>query len=179
VEFSPGPAARLIAGIASLQGTSIKIRLIFCGVRFARSGGMRNVRHTDELTAAIIGASITVHTAFGPGLLERIYVPPLVWELEDRGLRCVTHVPVNVEYRGRTLENAYFIDLLVEGLIVVEVKCIAAILPVHLAQTITYVRLAGKPAGLLINFNVKRLVDGVRRVVNDDPSRKQIAVASE
>jgi GxxExxY protein len=140
---------------------------------------MRDVKRTDELTAAIIGASITVHNAFGPGLFEKIYVPPLVWELEDRGLQCVTRLPVNIEYRGRTLENAYFIDLLVEDLIVVEVKSVAAILPVHFAQTITYVRLACKPAGLLINFNVKRLVDGVRRVVNDDPSRRKIVVASE
>jgi len=71
------------------------------------------------------------------------------------------------------------IDLLVEDQIVVEVKSAAAILPVHLPQTITYVRLAGKPAGLLIDFNVKRLVDGVRRVVNDDPSRRKIAMTSE
>jgi GxxExxY protein len=140
---------------------------------------MRNIKSTDELTAAIIGASITVHNALGPGLFEKIYVLPLVWELEDCGLHCVTRVPVNVEYKGRYLDNAYFIDVLVEDLIVVEVKSVAAILPVHLAQTITYVRLAGKPAGLLLNFNVRKLVDGVRRIVNDDPSRRKITVPSE
>jgi GxxExxY protein len=143
------------------------MRLIFRGAPFARRGDMRNAKATDDLTGTIIGASITVHNAFGPGLFEKIYVPPLVWELEDRGLQCVTRVPLNVHYKGRQLENAYFIDVLVEDLIVVEVKAVAAILPVHLAQTITYVKLSGKPAGLLINFNVKRLVDGVRRVVND------------
>lgn len=79
-----------------------------------------------------------------------------------------------IEYRGRQLENAYYIDVRVEELIVVEVKSVAAILPVHIAQTISYVRLASKPAGLLINFNVKRLVDCLRRVVNDDPSRRKI-----
>jgi GxxExxY protein len=126
-------------------------------------------RPTDDITREIIGGSIAVHNAFGPGLFERTYIPPLLWELEDRGLKCVTRVPLSIAYRGRCLDKAYFIDILVEDLVVVEVKAVETLLPVHVAQAITYVRLAGKPAGLLINFNVKRLVDGVRRIVNDHP----------
>jgi len=138
-------------------------------------------KQTDDITRAIIGAGIEIHDAFGPGLFEKIYVPPLVWVLEDRGLKCRAHVPVSLEWRGRRLDRAYFIDILVEELVVVEVKAVDVLLPVHLAQTITYVRLAAKPAGLLINFNVKKLVDGVRRVVNDHPAKKPsvASVASE
>lgn len=135
------------------------------------AASMRIAKPTDDITREIIAAGIAVHKAFGPGLLERTYGPPLVWELEDRGIACVTGVPLCIAYRGRTLERAYLIDLLVEDTVVVEVKAVEALLPVHLAQTITYVRLAKKPAGLLINFNVARLVDGVRRVVNDDRPR--------
>jgi len=130
---------------------------------------MREMKPTDEITSEIISASIAVHKAFGPGLFERTYIPPLLWELEDRGLTCVTGVPLSITHRGRTLERAYVVDILVEDLIVVEVKAVEALLPLHVAQTITYVRLAKKPAGLLINFNVTRLVEGVRRVVNDHP----------
>ena len=127
---------------------------------------MRIAKSTDDITREIIA----VHKAFGPGLFEKTYVPPLLWELEARGLPYVAQMPLSITYRGRTLERAYVIDILVQDLIVVEVKAVEALLPVHLAQTITYVRLAHKPAGLLINFNVERLVDGVRRVLNDGPS---------
>ena len=128
---------------------------------------MRIPKPTDEITREIIGAGIAVHSEFGPGLFERAYIPPLLWELEHRGFTFATGVPLSIAYRGRSIERAYLIDIVVEGLVVVEVKAVEALLPVHLAQTITYVRLAKKPAGLLINFNVKRLIDGVRRVVND------------
>ena len=132
---------------------------------------MRIPKPTDNITREIIGCGIAVHKTFGPGLFERTYVPPLIWEMEDRGLHCVTGVPLSITHRGRTLERAYLIDILVEDLIVVEIKAVEALLPVHIAQAITYVRLAQKPAGLLINFNVKRLVDGVRRIVNDHAAR--------
>ena len=133
---------------------------------------------TDEITRQIIGASIAVHNAFGPGLLESTYIPPLMWELEDRGFTFVTDVPLNISHRGRTLRRAYLIDILVEDLVVVEVKAVETLLPVHVAQTITYVRLAQKPARLLINFNVKRLVDGVRRILNDHPAKPLVARVS-
>ena len=131
---------------------------------------MRIAKSTDEITREIIGCSIAVHNAFGPGLFERTYVPPPERELEDRGLKCDTAVPLSIAHRGRRIDRAYLIDILVEDLVVVEVKAVQALLPVHLAQAITYVRLAKKPAGLLINFNVKRLVDGVRRILNDHPT---------
>lgn len=126
----------------------------------------------DEITSGIIGCAIAVHDAFGPGLFEATYIPPFVWELQDRGLQCEPRIPLDIAYRGRRLKNAYYIDILVEDAVVVEVKAVERLAPVHLAQLITYVRLAGKPAGLLINFNEKRLVDGVRRVLNDRPARK-------
>ncbi len=122
-------------------------------------------KRIDECTRQIIGAAIRVHTAFGPGLFEKAYVPPLVWELEDLGLKCVARVPLAIAHRGRVIPDAYLIDLLVEDLVVVELKAIEALHPVHLAQLITYVRLARKPAGLLINFNVKHLKDGIKRIV--------------
>jgi GxxExxY protein len=134
---------------------------------------MQTTKSLDEITHEIIGAAIRVHTAFGPGLFEKTYLPPLVWELEDCGLTYVTRVPLHIEHRGRTLHDAYFIDLLVEDLVVVEIKAVEALKPVHLAQLITYVRLAKRPAGLLINFNVKRLVEGVRRVVNGPQIREE------
>lgn len=126
---------------------------------------------TDTLTRDVIAAAIAVHREFGPGLFERAYVAPFVWELQDRGFNCVCEVPIRISYRGRTIERAYLIDLLVNDTLVVEVKAVELLLPVHIAQAITYVRLAGKPGGLLINFNVKRLTDGVRRILNDSPSR--------
>lgn len=105
---------------------------------------------TDEITREIIGASISVHSVFGPGLLEKAYIPPLLWELEERGIRYEAAVPLDIAYRGRTLERAYLIDVIVEDLVVVEVRSVEALLPVHVAQTITYARLAQNPAGLLI-----------------------------
>lgn len=123
----------------------------------------------NELTHKIISCAIAVHGALGPGLFESAYLVPLMWELDSRGLKYRKRVAVDIEYQGKRVEEAYFIDILVEDTVVVELKSVQALLPVHLAQTITYVRLAQKPAGLLINFNVKRLVDGVRRVLNDRP----------
>jgi GxxExxY protein len=131
----------------------------------------------DEITRHTIGCAIAVHDVFGPGLFEATYIPPFVWELQDRGLRCETRIPLDIAYRGRRLKNAYWIDILVEDLVVVEVKAVERLAPVHLAQVITYVRLAGKPAGLLVNFNEKRLVDGVRRVLNDRSRRQPGATA--
>ena len=133
--------------------------------------GMTDRKHLDHITHEIIGAAIAVHDTFGPGLFEKTYIPPLMWELHDRGLRCLARVPLDLEYRGRRIANAYVIDVLVEDLVVVEVKSVQQILPVHIAQAITYVRLAEKPAGVLINFNVKRMVDGIRRVANEHPTK--------
>jgi GxxExxY protein len=133
---------------------------------------MLETKPTDRLTHQIIGAAIEVHQAFGPGVFEKVNAAALAVALEDRRLRFQTEVPVYALFKGRKLGRAYLIDFVVEDLVAVEVKAVDGVSPIHLAQAITYVRLAGLPAGLLINFNVKRLVDGVRRIVNDRPNRK-------
>jgi GxxExxY protein len=142
---------------------------------------MSETKAIDDITRNIIGGAIAVHDVFGPGLFEATYIPPFVWELQERGLQSQTRVSLDIEDRGKRLKNAYCIDILVEDLVVVEVKAVDKLAPIHLAQLITYVRLANKPAGLLINFNEKRLVDGVRRVLNDHPRKKTSvsAVSSE
>ena len=142
------------------------------GSEFALHDFMLETKPTDRLTHQIIGAAIEVHQAFGPGVFERVNIAALAVALEDRRLRFQTEVPVYAMFKGRKLGRAYLIDLVVEELVAVEVKAVECVSPIHIAQAITYVRLAGLPAGLLINFNVKRLVDGVRRIVNDRPNPK-------
>ena len=120
----------------------------------------------NAITGEVIGAAIEVHRALGPGLLESTYMPCLQSELSTRSLRFVTQRVVPIIYKERTLDTVYRVDLIVEDLVVVEVKSVAALLPVHQAQVLTYMRLTGCPAGLLINFNVAKLVDGVKRLIN-------------
>jgi GxxExxY protein len=117
----------------------------------------------DPLTGEIIGAAIEVHRFFGPGLLESIYEKALTHELELRGLNVVCQQSVPVRYKGKTLED-FRLDLLVGGEVIVELKTVDALLPVHTAQLLTYLKLTGLKRGLLINFKVERLVDGVKRV---------------
>jgi GxxExxY protein len=120
----------------------------------------------NTLTGHVISAAIEVHRELGPGLLESAYLPCLQFELTARKLRFVTQRVVPITYKGTVLDSAYRLDLLVEDTVVVEVKCVDRLLPVHEAQVLTYLRLARHPAGLLINFNVSRLVDGVKRLIN-------------
>ncbi len=107
-----------------------------------------------------------VHSLLGPGLLESAYDACLTHELRKRGFRVETQVGLPVVYDGEKLELGYRIDLLVENLVVVEVKCVEAIHPVHEAQLLSYLRLSGKNVGLLINFHVARLKDGIKRMVD-------------
>ena len=120
----------------------------------------------DALNEAIIGAAIEVHRELGPGLLESAYMACLVHELTHRGLRCSTEVQVPVVYKGLKLDCGYRIDLLVEEEIVVELKAVERLLPVHQAQGITYLKLTNNPVGLLLNFNVTLLKDGIKRLFN-------------
>lgn len=119
----------------------------------------------NDVTHKILGAAIEVHRTLGPGLLESIYLECLQFELASRKLRFVVQRPVPIIYKGNALDADYRIDLIVEDLVVVEVKAIASLLPVHQAQLLTYLRLTGCPVGLLINFNVPRLMDGVKRLI--------------
>jgi GxxExxY protein len=120
----------------------------------------------NEVTERIIGAAIEVHRTLGPGLLESIYMPCLQFELAARQLRWVSQHAVPIVYKGMTLGSAYRIDLIVEDLVVVELKSVERLLPVHQAQVLTYARLVNCPVGLLINFNSPKLVDGVKRLIN-------------
>lgn len=121
----------------------------------------------NRVTEQIIGAAIEVHSALGPGLLESAYEACLAHELTQRGLRVERQRPVPVVYKGVELDCGYRIDLLVEDAVVVELKAVEAFLPVHEAQVISYLKLSGHHVGLLINFNVVRLRDGLRRLVHD------------
>jgi len=120
----------------------------------------------SHVTRPIIGAAIEVHRALGPGLLESVYQPCLQFELTAKKLRFVVQRSIPIVYKGAPIGGSYRIDLVVEDLVVVEVKSVAALAPIHEAQLLTYLRLTGCPVGLLINFNVPLLVDGVQRVVN-------------
>jgi GxxExxY protein len=119
----------------------------------------------NTLTGAVIGAAIKVHRALGPGLLEGIYAQCLQIELETAGIKVETEVAVPVRYGGHLLRTRFRLDLLVEERLIVELKAVPEILPLHKAQVLTYLKLTGRPLGLLINFNVEALVRGVRRVI--------------
>ena len=119
-----------------------------------------------EATDRIIGSAIEVHRLMGPGLLESVYEDCLAMELGLRGLPYQRQLAVPLEYKGQQLRIDLRIDLLVDDRVVVELKAVERLLPIHEAQIITYLRLTGKPFGLLINFNVPLLKDGIRRFLN-------------
>jgi GxxExxY protein len=124
----------------------------------------------NAITEKIIGGAIEVHRALGPGLLESSYDSCLAFELADRGLQVERQKSLPLTYHGRPLDIGYRLDLLVEQLVVVEVKAIERLEPVHHAQVLSYLRLSGCTVGLLINFNVKWLTqDGIKRIVNGFP----------
>jgi GxxExxY protein len=117
----------------------------------------------NELTSEIIGAAMTVHSALGPGLLESAYEACLTHELKKRGLTVETQVALPVIYDGVKLDCGYRIDLLVADSVVVEIKAVEALTAVHEAQLISYIKLSGKRVGLLINFHVLHLRNGIKR----------------
>ncbi|MHB8838834.1 MAG: GxxExxY protein [Gemmatimonadaceae bacterium] len=119
----------------------------------------------DALTERVIGAAIEVHRQLGPGLLESVYAVALEHELLARGVSFASEVILPIQYKGTMLDGALRIDLLVENTLVVELKSADAVLPVHCSQVLTYLRMGGFSRGLLINFNVSLLVNGVRRFV--------------
>ncbi len=123
----------------------------------------------NAITSRIIKAAIEVHRTLGPGLFESVYLACLLHELREAGLRYETQKLLPVVYKGVVLDCGFRLDLIVEGRVVVEVKSVAQLAPVHRAQLKTYVALTGCPAGLLINFNVPVLKDGLTRVLNTTP----------
>ena len=122
-------------------------------------------RETDPLTGNIIGAAIDVHRALGPGLLESAYETCLLYELRLRRLKVEAQKPLPIFYKDVMLDCGYRVDLVVEDQVIIEIKSVSAIAPIHEAQLLSYLKLYGTCArGLLINFNVKRLVEGIRRM---------------
>jgi GxxExxY protein len=121
----------------------------------------------NEVTREVIGAAMEVHRALGPGLLESAYLTCLSRELELRGVPHRREVPLPVEYKGVQLECGYRLDLLVSNLVVVELKAVEHLEPVHDAQLLSYLKLGGWKVGLLLNFHTPVLKDGIRRLVND------------
>jgi GxxExxY protein len=120
---------------------------------------------TNSLTQAIIGAAIEVHRSLGPGLLESAYRECLTREFELRQIAFEKEKPLPLEYKGLKLEQGYRLDFLIANQVVVEIKAVEGLLPVHEAQLMTYLRLGGWQIGLLINFKVPVLKDGIRRRV--------------
>lgn len=119
----------------------------------------------NALTGQIVDAAFKVHSALGPGLLESLYEICLAHELGKRGLECVRQVELPLKYDGLSFDSGLRLDLLVEDTVVVELKAVEQIHPVHKAQLLSYLRLTGKPVGLLINFHVPLIKDGIQRMV--------------
>lgn len=127
----------------------------------------------NQLTEQIIGAAIEVHREKGPGLLESAYEACLAHELALRGISSARQVSVPLSYKGVVIEVAFRADLIVRNTVLVELKAVETVLPVHKAQVLSYIRETGHQIGLLINFHVPKLVDGVTRIANDRPSARQ------
>jgi GxxExxY protein len=126
--------------------------------------------HLNVITGRIIGAAIEVHRHLGPGLLESSYMRCLQIELASQGVSYSPQHPVPLTYKGVRIAACYRIDLVVERSVLVELKCVDRVLPVHEAQLLTYLRLTGYQVGLLINFNVPRLTAGIIRRANTRPA---------
>ena len=123
----------------------------------------------DNITGTIINCAIDVHKALGPGLLESAYEACLAFELAEQGLKIERQKPLPIVYRDVKLDCGYRLDILVEESVVIEIKVVDQIAPIHKAQLLSYLRLSECKVGLLINFNVKILKSGVSRMVNNFP----------
>ena len=123
------------------------------------------IRNSFRISISIVGAAIEVHRALGPGLLESAYEECLCRELELRQVRFQRQVPLPVSYRGLQLDCGYRLDLIIEEKVVLEIKAVESLAPIHHAQLMTYLRLSGLRAGLLMNFNVVLMKDGIKRIV--------------
>ena len=124
------------------------------------------VDELNRLSNETIGAAIEVHRHLGPGLLESAYESCLCWELRQRGFDVENQVPVPIRYKGIALDEGYRIDLLVEGKLLLELKSIDKVLPIHTAQVLTYLKMTGLKMALILNFNVSLMRSGIKRIVN-------------
>lgn len=137
-----------------------------------------SLKSINDLSHELIGAAIEVHRELGPGLLESAYEGSYSHELTLRRIPHVRQKLMPVLYRGIVIETGYRIDVLVEDRLVIEIKAVEKLLPIHSVQLLTYLRLGHYPLGLLINFNVRKLVEGLERVSNDAPNLSAISAFS-
>jgi GxxExxY protein len=129
------------------------------------------MRQLDEITGAIVDAALKIHIGLGPGLLESVYEAVLERDLQRRGFRVARQKPITFEFEGMMFEESFRVDLLVEERVVVELKSIEKLAPVHGKQLLTYLRLLKLPVGLLVNFGAGTLKEGLQRIVNNlEPS---------
>ncbi|MBB1303749.1 GxxExxY protein [Pseudoalteromonas sp. SR41-8] len=119
---------------------------------------------TDIITQKVIGCAIEVHRQLGPGLLESSYENCLIYELQQIGIKAVSQIELPISYKGMEIDAGYRLDILIPDLLIIELKAIDKLAPIHSAQLITYLKLSGIKTGLLINFNVTKLVDGIKRI---------------
>jgi GxxExxY protein len=126
-------------------------------------------RSFDDLTQRVIGACIEVHRAMGPGLLESVYEACLCYELAEMRLPFERQKPMPLIYKGIRLDCGYRLDIVVENRLILELKAVETLLPIHQAQLLTYLKLSNRSLGLLINFNVPVLKNGLKRIVNNFP----------
>ena len=121
----------------------------------------------DTLSYKVIGCALEVYKELGPGLLEAVYEKALMLELQRTGIHAENQVSFNINYKGETIGDGLRLDILVEKNLIVELKSVETLLPVHFKQLLTYLKLTGKQVGLLINFNENDLMKGIHRVVNN------------
>jgi GxxExxY protein len=121
--------------------------------------------NVNEITSEVIGAAIEVHSELGPGLLEKIYQECLIHELHQRGFSVESELLIPVIYKGISIKHPYRLDLLVENTLIVEIKAVDSFHPIHKAQLLTYLKICKLPIGLLMNFNVPLLKQGIQRVI--------------
>lgn len=130
---------------------------------------MKESERLNKITEAIINGAINVHRTLGPGLLESAYEACMVYELAQAGLKVEQQKPLPIVYGKVKLECGYRLDLMIEKEVILEIKSIEKLMPIHQAQLLSYLKLSERKVGLLINFNVKVLKDGVKRIVNNFP----------
>ena len=120
----------------------------------------------NKLSRSIIKCAIEVHKGLGPGLLERVYEDALVWEMKNQDLIVERQVPIEITYKELEIRDGYFADIVVNDMLILELKAVENILPVHKAQLLSYLKLADMKLGLLLNFHVTRMTDGISRIIN-------------
>ena len=125
----------------------------------------------NEISKIIVDVAFKIHTSLGPGLLESVYEAVMALDLQKRGLHVARQVPIPIAYNGLTLDEGFRADLIVEDLVIVELKSVEEIHPVHPKQLLTYLKLSNKRLGLLINFKVPLIKHGITRIVNGLPDR--------